>query len=164
MTTNTYICRVLDRFDSFMGVFPADIHPKLPRIKNGFLSAIFNTKLSYETGIGHWVLISYFCYNEVLFFCEVFEPLGFNNDVLPRVIKEYIRGLNVRVKYTTREIQSINSNFCGFFCIARFLSIYYDEKLSTFLNKFNKSPLITNDDKCVKLIQIYINKINETFV
>lgn len=161
MTSNIFIAQILDVFHSFLGVFPSDEYPKLPRIKHGVLGAVFNTKSSKEHVCGHWVLISYFIYDYKLIFCEIFDSLSLNENILPTNIIEYISSLKTHVKYSKIRVQSLESEFCGIFCIARFLSIYLNECLNVFLAKFDTRELMVNDRKVVVIIRKYLKIINE---
>jgi hypothetical protein len=109
MTSNISITQILDVFHSFLGVFPSDKYPKLPRIKHGVLGAVFNTKSSKERTSGHWVLISYFFYDYKLFFCEIFDSLSLNENILPTNIMEYISSLKTHVNSSKIRVQSLES-------------------------------------------------------
>ena len=57
-------------------------------------------------------------------------------------------------------MQALTSDFCGIFCVTRFLSILIGEKKTRFMKYFNLKFVERNDRKLVSLITEYIKKIN----
>ena len=90
---------------------------------------------------------------------EVFDPLYLGLEHLHEDISVYIKRMRVETKFNNRQIQCISSDFCGVFCVCRFLSIFVDEPLSLFLNKFNYINLSNNDILVIRLIKKYLNVI-----
>ena len=51
----------------------------------------------------------------------------------------------------TKQIQSVHSNNCGYFCVAFVLSFVFEEKYEDFLAKFSEN-FIENEEICHNLI------------
>ena len=160
MTSNFYLTGLLEEFDGFIGVFARDNLPAIKPIKYGSLSLIVNTNSLSDNGGGHWLLVSLIFNNNQVQLCEVFDPLYLGLEHLHEDISVYIKRMRVETKFNNRQIQCISSDFCGFFCVCRFLSIFVDEPLSLFLNKFNYINLSNNDILVIRLIKKYLNVIN----
>ena len=124
--------------------------------KSEFSSIIVNTEKSTSNKSGHWILLTYFRKNKKLVYCEIFDSLAHNISELPMLIVEYIRSLDVPVKYSHTQIQSYFSDFCGLFCIARFLSILSREDLDKFTKYFNDKFLNRNKKISVEYIYNHI--------
>ena len=159
MTSNFYLTGLLEEFDGFIGVFARDNLPAIKPIKYGSLSLIVNTNSLSDNGGGHWLLISLIFNNNQVQLCEVFDSLNLGLEHLHEDISVYIKRMRVETKFNNRQIQCISSDFCGFFCVCRFLSIFVDEPLSLFLNKFNYINLSNNDILVIRLIKKYSNVI-----
>ena len=159
MTTNLFINDLLHDFNGFIGVFTRDNLPVIKPVKSGCLSLVVNTNSIYDTEVGHWLLISFIFYEREIQICELFDSLNLGLRALHEDIYLYIKRLKVDIKYNYREIQSVTSNFCGFFCICRFLSIFISEPLTSFLSKFEYHDLNKNDALSVYLIKQYLNVI-----
>ena len=151
---------LLGRFENFIGVFPCDKLDTINLKNRKFSSVIINTQKSTSDDVGHWVLLTIFTKNETLTRCEVFNSLGGGRTELPTLIHDYIRTLQITVKYSNIQIQSHFSDFCGLFCAGRFLSIIADESLKDFTNHFKLNFLDHNDRRLVKLIFKYIHTLN----
>ena len=151
---------LLGGFENFIGVFPCDKLDTINLKNRKFSSVIINTQKSTSDDVGHWVLLTIFTKNETLTRCEVFNSLGGGRTELPTLIHDYIRTLQINVKYSNIQIQSHFSDFCGLFCAGRFLSIIADESLKDFTNHFNLNFLDHNDRRLVKLIFKYIHTLN----
>ena len=160
MTSNFYLTGLLEEFDGFIGVFARDNLPAIKPIKYGSLSLIVNTNSLSDNGGGHWLLISLIFNNNQVQLCEVFDSLNLGLEYLHEDISVYIKRMRVETKFNNRQIQCISSDFCGFFCVCRFLSIFVDEPLSLFLNKFNYINLSNNDILVIRFIKKYLNVIN----
>ena len=151
---------VLKDFKKFIGVFPSNVVPIIQIDCKRFKSMIVNTNKYKDKGMGHWLLVTFFFLDEVLTSCEVFDSLGGGEKSVPLHLSEYISNLRVDVKYSNIRLQAFNSDFCGIFCITRFLSILIDEKHTRFMKYFNLKFVERNDRKLVSLISEYIKKIN----
>ena len=159
MTSNFYLTGLLEEFDGFIGVFARNNLPAIKPIKYGSLSLIVNTNSLSDNGGGHWLLISLIFNNNQVQLCEVFDSLNLGLEYLHEDISVYIKRMRVETKFNNRQIQCISSDFCGGFCVCRFLSIFVDEPLSLFLNKFNYINLSNNDILVIRLIKKYLNVI-----
>ena len=160
MCSNVYLTQVLNRYKSFGGVFACDELRTIDRSSKKFLSVIVNTETAASEISGHWVLLTFFNKNKTLIKCEVFDSLAQHTSDLPPMLQDYIRLLKTPVKYSITQIQSDFSDFCGLFCIARFMSILLNEELNTFTSKFNIRNLDQNNKTSVKLISRYIKDLN----
>ena len=160
MCSNIFLISVLKRFRNFEGVFACDELDALTLAKKKMSSVIVNTEKSTSNISGHWILITYFRRNKKLVCCEIFDSMAYNINKLPKLIVEYIRSLDIPVKYSHTQIQSYLSDYCGLFCIARFLSILSKEDLDKFTKYFNKKFLIRNNKKSVEIIFNHIKTLN----
>lgn len=127
----------------FLGVFPCNIHPQVNKnIKN--FSLIFNESKHNEDGT-HFIAI--FLSNNKLFY---FDSLGLKceNEYILKFLKKFEKDIIENKK----QIQSYNSIFCGYFCLAfvTFMTKYND--LNKFLNIFNEKNLKLNDKIIVELL------------
>ena len=160
MCSNVYLSQVLNRYKSFGGVFACDELKSLNLPTKKVLSIIVNTEPLDSNISGHWVLITFFSKNKALIKCEIFDSLAQPISNLPPALQDYIRLLKIPVRYLTVQIQSDLSDFCGLFCMARFMSILINERLNIFTNNFNVRNLNQNDKISVKLILRYIRELN----
>ena len=160
MCSNIFLTRVLKRFKNFEGVFACDELKTITLSERKFSSVILNTEKSSSDKSGHWVLLTYFRKNKKLIHCEIFDSMGYNTNELPPLIREYIRCLDIHVEYSYTQIQSYFSDFCGLFCIARFLSILSGEDLNKFTKYFNNKVLNRNDKIAVEVIFSHIKTLN----
>ena len=160
MCSNIFLISVLKRFKNFEGVFACNELHTITLGKSEFSSIIVNTEKSTSNKSGHWILLTYFRKNKKLVYCEIFDSLAHNISDFPMLIVEYIRLLDVPVKYSHTQIQSYFSDFCGLFCIARFLSILSREDLDKFTKYFNNKFLIRNNKISVEFIFNHIKTLN----
>ena len=160
MCSNVYLTSVLKRYTNFGGVFACDELEslELPTVK--VLSIIVNTEPSTSNISGHWVLLTFFRKNKTFVKCEVFDSLSQPMSDYPPALQDYIRSLKIPVKYSATQIQSDFSDFCGLFCIARFMSVLLNERLDIFINNFNIENLNRNNKISVVLISRYIKELN----
>ena len=160
MCSNVYLTQVLKRYKSFGGVFAYDELKTVELPTKKVSSIIVNTEPVGSNISGHWVLLTFFSKNKTLIKCEIFDSLAQPIPDLPIALQDYIRLLKIPVKYSTTQIQSDFSNFCGLFCMARFMSILLNEGLDIFTNNFNIKNLNRNNKISVKLIFRYIKDLN----
>lgn len=119
---------------SYEGSFPCDQTPILSSLKQPS-SLIINLDTSSLPG-SHWVSI-YHTKNLTLYF----DSYGRNpNEELNKILKSG----NKRVIYFNKRIQSFNSIFCGYFCVAFIISQEIGLSLNTFLNLFSHTEQIEN--------------------
>ena len=156
MCSNVYLTWVLKRYKNFGGVFAYDELKSLELPAEKVLSIIVNTEPITSNISGHWVLITFFSKNKTLIKCEIFDSLSQPMSDFPPALQDYIRLLKIPVKYSTTQIQSDFSDFCGLFCMARFMSVLLNEGLNIFTNNFNTENLNRNNKISVKLIFRYI--------
>jgi hypothetical protein len=121
----------------FLGTFPCDIHPN-PGRKAKF-SLIFNLS-KHDTKGTHFIAI--FANSKYLMY---FDPLAHecdNKDIL--FFLNNIKGKRI-IKTKFRKIQSCESIFCGFFCIAFLLANHKNISLPIFFKQFKRTDLDKND-------------------
>ena len=121
---------------------------------------IINTNKYQEESIGHWLLVNFFSVDKIVRLCEIFDSLGGGEKSVPPHLSEYISRLRVDVKYSSIRVQALTSDFCGIFCVTRFLSILIGEKQTRFMKYFNLKFVERNDRKLVSLINENLKKIN----
>ena len=160
MCSNFYLMKVLKEFKIFVGVFPCKTIPSIQIDNEDFKCVIINTNKYHDESTCHWLLVTFFSVDMILTICEIFDSLGGGGKCVTHHLSEYISKLKIDVKYSTIRMQSLTSDFCGIFCITRFLSIFIGEKQIRFMKHFNLKLLEKNDTKLVSLINGYLKKIN----
>ena len=162
MVSNFYIQDTIGHFDEFAGVYSADsVKQDLFSKKfKSFQFIIVNTEELQSKVLGHWVSISrYFKNGEVIL--EFFDSFGYPLSALHKNIQNVIKKARFQTFITNNKIiQHPESNYCGFFAIARFLSLKLDIGADEFLTLFS-SATKQNDSKVIKYIRKYFNKINQ---
>ena len=153
--SNFYLHDTLGSFQSFMGVFAPDTLPwnifrERHRGRMEFL--IINSEEISSNRSGHW--LSFTRYKEdgrcVL---EFFDSLAFPHSLLPENVKKMIAVSDFDIFKTNQKIlQSVASNYCGLYCIARFLSLLHETRLEKFLNTFKVDKAL-NDQIVVMYIR-----------
>lgn len=120
---------------NFLGVYPCDIHPAINKRKN--FSVIFNTGDSTTSG-EHFVCL--YKNRKNIFYFD-----SFGNKPDDKNILLFLKKFNVKLIWNSVKIQSDNSNFCGFYCLAFLLSIEHKINFNKFIMLFNKNNLNDND-------------------
>jgi hypothetical protein len=106
--TNKYVEMLGMRLiDNYLGTFPCDIQPDVSGLKS--FSLVFNESKHDEAG-SHFVSV-YASEKEVFYFDSM--SLNLENDY----IKMFVFSCGKPVVQSETQIQSLDSNFCGFFCI-----------------------------------------------
>ena len=160
MCSNTYLSSLLNEFKCFVGVFSCDNLPLIKANGEDLKSIIINTNKSGVMFGGHWLLLTLYFKKNNLVYCELFDSLGLDKQGIPLILRDYIRSFKVKVKYLSTQLQSMSSDFCGLYCVCRFLSNILSESKVQFIKHFNLSSLKSNDKIVVRLIFNYFNKIN----
>lgn len=128
-------------FKNFIGVYPCDLFPNTRKKK---YSVIFNTGDSSTPG-EHFVAI--YVNNKTIYYFDSFgkKPTDEN-------IKAFINKTkkNRRFYHWKRQVQHIESNYCGFFCIG-FL-FYKHMNIRKFSYMFHPNNLHINDKLIVDFI------------
>ena len=136
---------------NFLGVFSSDLYP-LRRRKKFFL--IFNLSKHYQRG-SHFIAIAKVGESVIYF-----DPLGKKCSNIG--ILKYLLKLKSKMKYNKTKIQSDESIFCGFFCLAFLIYICNKNSLSSFIKMFSLTNLPDNDKIAVDYILSQINE-SKTF-
>jgi len=131
---------------TFMGVYPCDAKPRLPKNNNN-CSIIFNLSKHTEKG-SHYVAV-YIKRKEILFFDSYGKKLS------NKYIINFLKKLKKPILYQTKKIQHTDSIFCGFYCLA-YLHAMQNLKLpiKTFYNFFQTPASLTND----KIVTHFLTK------
>ena len=103
---------------------------------------------------GHWISLSrYFKGGKVTL--ELFDSFGYPLSVLHKNIQDVIKNAHFQTFVTNnRIIQHPRSNYCGFFVIARFISLKMNIVIENFLAEFS-SDTSRNDLRVIKYIREY---------
>lgn len=154
MVSNFYIEDTLACFEDFDGVFSADnVNKNIFSNKfKRFQFIILNTEELQSKTLGHWISLSrYFKDGKVIL--ELFDSFGYPLNALHNNIKDVIKNARFQVFVTNnRIIQHPKSNYCGFFVIARFISIKLSIEIEQFLNEFSPDTEL-NDLRVIKYIR-----------
>ncbi len=155
MVSNYFLLDVLGGFENFKGVYAADT------IDTGILRKeyseapeffIVNTEPISSQRMGHWITFSRYRENgEVVL--EMFDSLAYPLSSLSRNIQQIMKSGSYENFLTNQKVlQTVSSNFCGLYCIARFISLLHKESLKDFLNAFS-SDREQNDERVCKYIR-----------
>lgn len=131
--------------DSFLGVFPCDIQPKIQNNLCKF-SLIFNTDKHDKSG-SHFVAI--FRNENKLFYFDSFGEKC-SNKIIKTFIRKNLRGK--KYQYNKHCIQNDRSLFCGLYCISFIHSMNDNKPFHIFLNRFSNSNTLSNDLIVTKMI------------
>ena len=144
--TNEYLEKLSQRMlgkKLFLGVFPADIHPKVGQKKKTFC-LIFNTGRSNTAG-EHF--ISVFAIKKRVFY---FDSFGF--EPIQKDINMFLKGLNKKCVFNCQQLQDLNSQFCGFYSLSFLLWKKKQRPICNFYRMFSTKNLRHNDDIVTKFI------------
>ena len=121
--STTNINTVLNKFSAFKGTFPSDT---LTISRNNNTQAfVINTANSNSPG-EHWTAL--ILDNKKYFFFDSFGLEILNLDILKQIKNHDIS----TYKYNSKQIQPVNSNNCGYYCIAFIVSYMYNHTLEFF--------------------------------
>ena len=130
---------------NFIGVFALD---KLPNTKiNLPASLIINNDVSSENG-EHWLSL-------VLTKKQAFYFDSFGLSIVDKQILDFLSVQKFKkIIYSTKCIQSINSNKCGHFCILFVKIVKNTKKYVNFLDLFFEKPLFINDCLVIEYLKL----------
>ena len=128
---------------TFIGVFSRDKIPKISN-KNYPCSYVVNTDNSKQPG-EHWLAVYYDENGD----CDFFDSLAFNPKFYG-ITKQLTKSANT-LTFLTYPIQSIFSQYCGFYCVLFILFRSRNYSLESFLKLFDKDTL-KNDKLILNLI------------
>ena len=149
--SNHEIDRILKPIPFFRGTFSADTIPAISSSCNCIHAFIVNTASQNKTG-EHWVGL---VINEQKD-CYYFDSFG--NQILNISILHSLRKMGiVTYKYNTKEIQSISSSSCGYFCLALILAWRLKIPYDAFIALFSEEKQENNEAVCYKFIKQTIN-------
>ena len=131
--------------ETFLGTFPCDILPDVSKKKK--FSLIINLS-KHNTNGSHFIAI--FAEKDAFSYFDSLGDKCKNSDIL-KFIK--LNKNNRRFKQNFKKIQSNESIFCGFFCLAFLLSKRLKIKNIKFFNNFERKNLNLNDVKVITFIQ-----------
>lgn len=141
--TNKYVENLgLCLIENFLGTFPCDIQPDVSELKS--FSVVFNESKSSDPG-SHFICI--YATEEKLFY---FDSMGLclENDY----IKLFAYSCGRSVVLSDIQIQSLDSNMCGFFCICFLLYMSLGFEFKNFFNCFSRD-LKLNDTIVIDFIK-----------
>lgn len=159
--SNFYIQDTLGCFEEFLGVFSADgINRNI--FNSGFRRfefLIINTEEIQSEKEGHWISLSrYFKQGQVIL--ELFDSFGFPVRALHKNIQQVIKNSQFNTFLTNnRIIQHPESKYCGFFAIARFVSLMMNVTIEDFLSAFSLQTA-DNDSIVIKYIRGITERIS----
>ena len=128
---------------SFIGVFPCNIHPEINKSTKQF-SLIFNESKHNESGT-HFVAV--YSNNNKIFY---FDSLGLKCE--NEYVLKFLKSFEKEIIQNSKQIQSYNSIFCGYFCLAFVNFMSKQNNLKHFLNIFNDKNLKLNDTIVVEFL------------
>lgn len=132
---------------TFMGCYPCNRLPPFPK-KQLPRSLIVNTDQSHESG-NHWIAMILTRKN-----CLYFDSFGVG--VLESDILKFIEeGYNSYI-HSVKEIQAINSEKCGQFCVGFILQVTNVKTYASFLKDFTSKNKMENDVKVNQFLKAYL--------
>ena len=132
---STEIEDILVTSRNFIGCFPLDGLPSLPRQKTA--SLIVNTDISMGSG-DHWLAL-------VLLEDECFYFDSFGLPILEEALIKYLEPYYSKVTYSDVCIQHVESNKCGEFCILFVKCVHSKSSYEKFLYRFDHLNIKKND-------------------
>ena len=151
LSTNN-IDNVLGQYALFKGTYPCDLVPISLNIKPQ--AFVVNTENSRSPG-EHWVGLIIKQTN-----CWYFDSLG--NELQNQEVLHSLRKIGVKKYFFNhKQIQSVNSSSCGYFCIAFVLSFILGISYEDFLSEFSEN-VDQNDRICLRLIRKYLFASSQT--
>ena len=149
MTTNSQdISNMLSQLDGYIGDYPQDALPSLEEIIRPTYMVV-NTDDAGGEG-EHWLGIVLKAKS-----CFYFDSYGLQ--VINMEIINFLTSLKYKsVYYSSKPVQHINSNMCGYY-VASFLHSLNDNiSYAKFLNMFDDVNLHKNDRVCIEILKKYI--------
>ncbi len=155
MTSTYFLHKCLKNIPIYTSVLPID---HLDKVVNWFekykgpfpKSFVLNTEPSNVKKGGHWILVTFFKQNKDVAI-EIFDSLALGSGSLPHQLRIQLGDLG-KLVYSKLQIQSFISDYCGFFCLYRCLSINNGQSLDEFYKSFSLVNLNDNDKTVVSLI------------
>ena len=155
MVSNQLICSVLEHVDTFKGCFSLDqLHELRPDYNDFASSYIINTFESSLPRGGHWLVATFGRKGGHI---ELFDSLAEKDFIPPPIL--HILSKFGKVVFNSQAIQHPMSDYCGFFCISRVISIYKKQQLGTFISKFNVDDLFGNDKIVQNNLLFYLDSL-----
>ena len=145
------ICRKLEL--PIVGVFSKDKLPKKPQIGSYYV----NLQDSNAGGGTHWVMFKIYSDDErenskkgkkehtigALFF----DSFGLD---MPKEVSEFLTPFKP-IPYSNRQIQGLNQDECGWYCISCDYSLEHKQHTDTYLEDFNKFIALWSDKPSTNL-------------
>jgi hypothetical protein len=148
MLSNLDIERICDKLKlPIIGVFSKDT---LPDKKEGKIGSYYINLQNHNEGSGtHWVMCKIYCDDERdnesfavdkkgkrVYRCGAiyFDPFGIG---MPREVEEFLSPFKP-VAYSTRQIQSVHTSQCGWYCILCDYTLENKQHSETYLEDFEK--------------------------
>ena len=141
MLTNIYIEKVMKNIKGFIGVYSSN---NIPILDKDDSSVIVNFDKINEPG-SHFIAIYRKNSNKIIYFDSL------NLKILPLDIAQYLSQYR-HIFDLSKQIQSVNSTYCGFFCILFILAMNVSENYWNNIHSKFKSGDLKNDNKCIELI------------
>lgn len=151
--TSEFIDKITKKIcDRYYGIFPCDyLEAEFSLLqKKHHFSLIAN--LSPSTMLGdHFITI--IRKREKIFYFD-----SFGKDCTNLNILNFMKKFELPVYFNSIKIQSVQSNFCGFFCI--YTCLKYDDEENEIQEKWfvEENDLLKNDKLCINLIKKYGRK------
>ena len=145
--SNHEIDMILKTVPFFKGTFSADTLPSIPRSCKSLNAFIVNTASQSMRG-EHWVGLVINERRE----CYYFDSFGEQLTNLPILYSLKKMGIGT-YKYNTKEIQSIFSNSCGYFCMAFVLAWKLKIPYDVFIEQFSEKKQENNEYVCYEFIK-----------
>lgn len=152
------ICRKLEL--PIIGVFSKDT---LPNKKDGKIGSYYINLQNHLDGSGtHWVMAKIYCDDERenesialdekgkrVYRCGAiyFDPFGIG---MPREVEEFLSPFKP-VAYSTRQIQSVKTSECGWYCISCDYALEHKQHRDTYLEDFEKYLNMWDDEQTKNL-------------
>jgi hypothetical protein len=127
---------------NFLNVYPRDCIPQKVKYPSSF---VINTHSSHQPG-EHWLAVYY----KTDATCTFFDSFGMHPSVYK--LDKYLDKTSVRWTYNSKQLQSLDSSTCGYFCIYFILLKSRGLDLKTILSLFSKDNFEFNDSLIVNIL------------
>jgi hypothetical protein len=142
--TNGYVEKIVKKnCKGFIGVFPCNIQPKNMKNEKNF-SLIFNESKHNEDG-SHFIAVCSDSNN-----IYYFDSLGLKCE--NAYILKFLNQFDKKIIENNKQIQSYNSIFCGYHCLAFVLYMSMNKKYESFFTFFDDNNLKLNDEIVIHLL------------
>ena len=155
MVSNIYLNNLGKYLNNYQGTFSCD-NIKKNNLNMDNATYIINLSKLTEKG-SHLIAIQTNSKNKKVVYFDSFGLPCSNKDILT-----FIYDINNKYEYNSHQVQHLDSNYCGIYCLAFVMYFEKNNSLKNFIKMFNSYNLLENDKIVVNYIsnnvKIFKNK------